>query len=168
RLTAAGQGEAKVLLANHWNSVRAEIGRLAAGRTITAIMIDYDRDGAAGPFAGWIDDLAISDTSEPISRPRLSDWVDTRRGTNSNGSFSRGGVIPAVALPHGFNFWTPVTDAGSRKWLYHYQQQNNADNLPTLQALSLSHIAYPWGIDHGTFQIMPSTDAGVPNPDHVE
>src|SRR5690606_35257803 len=67
RLTAAGQGEAKVLLANHWNSVRAEIGRLAAGRTITAIMIDYDRDGAARPFAGWIDDLAISDTSEPIS-----------------------------------------------------------------------------------------------------
>ncbi len=167
-LTAAEQGAARVLLANQWNSVRSEIGRVAAGKTITRILLSYDRTGDERPFAGWIDDLVITATTEPAVRPRLSDWVDTRRGTNSNGAFSRGGTIPAVAVPHGFNFWTPVTNAGSRKWLYEYQQQNDALNRPTLQALSLSHIAYPWGVDHGTFQIMPSTDAGVPNPDHAE
>lgn len=167
-LTAAAQGEARVLLANQWNSVRSEIGRVAAGKTITRILLSYDRVGKAAPFSGWVDDLEITATTDPAVRPRLSEWVDTRRGTNSNGAFSRGGVIPAVAVPHGFNFWTPVTNAASRKWLYQYQQQNNAHNLPTLQALALSHIAYPWGVDHGTFQIMPSTDAGVPNPDHAE
>ncbi len=167
-LSAAEQGEGRVLLANQWNSVRSEIGRVAAGKTITRILLRYDRTGDERPFAGWIDDLVITATSEPAVRPRLSDWVDTRRGTNSNGAFSRGGTIPAVAVPHGFNFWTPVTNAGSRKWLYEYQQQNDALNRPTLQALSLSHLAYPWGVDHGTFQVMPSTDAGVPNPDHAE
>src|SRR5690606_26887438 len=40
------------------------------------------------------------------------------------------------------------------------------DALPI--SLALSHISYPWGVDHGTFQVMPSTDAGVPNPDHAE
>ncbi|WP_217427983.1 GH92 family glycosyl hydrolase [Microlunatus speluncae] len=167
-LTAADQGGARVLLANQWNSVRSDIGRVAAGKTITRILLSYDRTGDERSFAGWVDDLVITATPEPAVRARLSEWVDTRRGTNSNGAFSRGGTIPAVAVPHGFNFWTPVTNAGSRKWLYEYQQHNDALNRPTLQALSLSHIAYPWGVDHGTFQIMPSTDAGVPNPDHAE
>ena len=56
----------------------------------------------------------------------------TTRGTNSSGGFSRGNNIPATAVPHGFNFWTPVTNAGSLSWLYEYQRANNADNLPTL------------------------------------
>ena len=46
---------------------------------------------------------------------RPSDWVVTTRGTNSSGGFSRGNNIPATAVPHGFNFWTPVTNAGSRQ-----------------------------------------------------
>jgi hypothetical protein len=46
----------------------------------------------------------------------------TTRGTNSSGSFSRGNNFPATAVPHGFNFWTPVTDAGSTSWLYEYHR----------------------------------------------
>ncbi|MDY0393497.1 GH92 family glycosyl hydrolase [Virgibacillus halophilus] len=86
--------------------------------------------------------------------------MNTLRGTNANGTFSRGNNIPAVAVPHGFNFWTPATDAGSN-WLYSYQQGNNADNLPEIQAFSLSHEPSPWMGDRQTFQVMPS---GSDNP----
>ena len=44
-------------------------------------------------------------------KAHLSDYADTRRGTQSSGSFSRGNNFPATAVPHGFNFWTPVTDS---------------------------------------------------------
>ena len=90
----------------------------------------------------------------PHARP--SDWVITTRGTNSSGSFSRGNNIPATAVPHGFNFWTPVTNAGTLSWLYDYQRDNNADNLPTLEAFSASHEPSPWMGDRQTFQVMPS------------
>ncbi|UNE63527.1 hypothetical protein [Xanthomonas oryzae] len=44
----------------------------------------------------------------------------TTRGTQSNDTFSRGNNFPATAVPHGFNFWTPVTDAGTLTWLYRW------------------------------------------------
>ena len=80
----------------------------------------------------------------------------TTRGTNSTGGFSRGNNFPATAVPHGFNFWTPVTDAGSMSWLYEYQRDNNATNLPALQAFAASHEPSPWMGDRQTFQVMPS------------
>ncbi len=48
--------------------------------------------------------------------------------------FSRGNNFPAVAVPHGFNFWTPVTDAGSN-WLYQYQERNGAGQPPAAAGL---------------------------------
>jgi predicted alpha-1,2-mannosidase len=90
--------------------------------------------------------------------------VLTTRGTNSSGSFSRGNNIPATAVPHGFNFWTPMTNAGSTSWLYEYQRANNADNLPTIQAFAASHEPSPWMGDRQTFQVMPST-ASTPDAD---
>ncbi|MCZ9341599.1 hypothetical protein NGM37_27935, partial [Streptomyces sp. TRM76130] len=70
---------------------------------------------------------------------------------------------PATAVPNGFNFWTPVTDAGSTSWLYDYARRNNADNLPTLQAFSASHEPSPWMGDRQTFQVMPSAASGTPD-----
>ena len=96
---------------------------------------------------------------------RPSDWVLTTRGTNSTGGFSRGNNIPATAVPHGFNFWTPMTDAGSISWLYAYQQDNNDDNLPRIEAFAASHEPSPWMGDRQTFQVMPSPATGVPNAD---
>jgi predicted alpha-1,2-mannosidase len=66
-------------------------------------------------------------------------------------------------VPHGFNFWTPVTNAGSLSWLYDYARANNADNLPTIQAFSASHEPSPWMGDRQTFQVMPSAAAGTPD-----
>ena len=87
----------------------------------------------------------------------------TNRGTNSTSSFSRGNNIPATAVPHGFNFWIPVTNASSLSWLYDYHRDNNADNLPTLEAFAASHEPSPWMGDRQTFQVMPSGADGAPD-----
>ncbi|WP_240136717.1 GH92 family glycosyl hydrolase [Streptomyces sp. MUM 178J] len=163
RLTPQGQGAAKRLYANQWNHVASRIGEVAAGKRVDRILVAYDSPVGPAKFQGWIDDITLA--PEPPERPlaHLSDYVSTVRGTNSSGSYSRGNTFPATAVPHGFNFWTPVTNAGSRSWLYEYARANNADNLPTLQALSASHEPSPWMGDRQTFQLMPSAAAGVPD-----
>ncbi|TVT54956.1 glycoside hydrolase family 92 protein [Amycolatopsis rhizosphaerae] len=161
-LSPQGQGAGKALYTNQWNLIRSEIGRVAKGKTIARILIGYDNPAGPATFNGWVDDIGIAPaTASPA--PHLADRVLTTRGTNANGTFSRGNNFPATAVPHGFNFWTPVTDAGSDSWLYRYQEANNAQNLPTLQAFGLSHEPSPWMGDRQTFQIMPSAAAGVPD-----
>ncbi|SDS57887.1 GH92 family glycosyl hydrolase [Microlunatus soli] len=168
RLTADQQGASKTLYANQWNAVTAVIGERAAGKTISRILLDYDNpDTGAGDFSGWLDDIVIAHTAPRPDRDSLVDWVDTTRGTNSNGDFSRGNTIPATAVPHGFNFWTPVTDAGTTRWLYRYQEDNNAANQPQIQAFSLSHEPYPWGGERNTIQVMPAEGADEPDPDRT-
>ena len=162
-LTAPGQGASRTLYAREWNYRAARIGDVAAGKTIDRIVIAYDHPaGAPDRFGGWIDDLRITRPPSPTPRARLSDYVLTTRGTNSSGAYSRGNTFPATAVPHGFNLWTPVTNARSTSWLYEYHRSNNADNLPTLQALSLSHEPSPWMGDRHTFQVMPSAAPGTP------
>ncbi|MEU9123555.1 GH92 family glycosyl hydrolase [Streptomyces sp. NPDC048506] len=165
-LTPQGQAAAKTLYVNQWNNRQSRIGAVAAGRTIDRILIAYDapeRPRTAPAFRGWVDDIAIG--PEPADKPlaHLSDYAVTTRGTLSSGGFSRGNTFPATAVPNGFNFWTPVTNAGSADWLYEYARKNNADNLPTLQAFSASHEPSPWMGDRQTFQVMPSVAAGTPN-----
>jgi len=158
--SAHQQGEGRVLHPDQWNRLSIELGKLAAGRTIKHVALMHD--GPAADFEGYLDDLRIG-ALPPDPRRRPSEFVDTRRGTNSNGNFSRGNNFPAVAVPHGFNFWTPVTDAGSN-WIYQYQERNGADNRPRLQAFALSHEPSPWMGDRQTFQLMPAAAAsGLPD-----
>ncbi len=157
--SARAQGEGRVLYPDQWNYLVVDVGAVAAGRTITRIELAHD--GPAARFEGYLDDVRVGPA--PVdARQRPSDFVDTRRGTNSNGRFSRGNNFPAVAVPHGFNFWTPVTDAGSN-WIYQYQQRNGADNRPRLEAFALSHEPSPWMGDRQTFQLMPAAaEHGAP------
>ncbi|CAL9416114.1 hypothetical protein SUDANB105_01748 [Streptomyces sp. enrichment culture] len=163
RLSPRGQGASKVLYVNQWNDVVSRIGSVAAGRTVDRILLAYDAPKGPARFRGWVDDVTLE--AAPPERPRahLSDYAVTTRGTNSSGAFSRGNTFPATAVPHGFNFWTPVTNAGSLSWLYDYARANNADNLPTIQAFSASHEPSPWMGDRQTFQVMPSAAAGTPD-----
>ncbi|MCO5971127.1 GH92 family glycosyl hydrolase [Actinoallomurus soli] len=159
-LSPRAQGAAKVLHTDQWNAVAADIGRVAAGKTITRVLVGYDDPSGPGHFAGWLDDIDIAPAppaNDCAHHP--STCVITTRGTNSTGDYSRGNDIPAAALPHGFNFWTPVTDAGSTGIIYAYQKGNNAANEPELQAFSVSHEPSIWVADHQTFQVMPSTSA---------
>ncbi|MER5754052.1 hypothetical protein [Streptomyces sp. NPDC002088] len=74
----------------------------------------YDSPAGPAKFRGWLDDLAIRSVAPETPKVHLSDYALTTRGTNSSGRFSRGNDFPATAVPHGFNFWTPVTNASSR------------------------------------------------------
>ncbi|WP_374117604.1 GH92 family glycosyl hydrolase [Streptomyces sp. XM83C] len=162
-LTPRGQGASKVLYVNQWNDVTSRIGEVAAGRTVDRVLVAYDSPKGPANFRGWIDDISIRPVPPERPKAHLSDYALTTRGTNSSGGFSRGNTFPATAVPHGFNFWTPVTDAGSLSWLYDYARANNADNLPTIQAFSASHEPSPWMGDRQTFQVMPSTAPGTPD-----
>lgn len=162
-LTPRGQGAAKILYVNQWNNVVSRIGSVAAGRTVDRILVAYDSPKGPAKFRGWLDDVAIRSVAPARPKAHLSDYALTTRGTHSSGAFSRGNNIPATAVPHGFNFWTPVTNASSLSWLYDYARGNNADNLPTIQAFSASHEPSPWMGDRQTFQVMPSAASGTPD-----
>ncbi|MFD9136433.1 GH92 family glycosyl hydrolase [Streptomyces bottropensis] len=161
-LSPRGQGAAKVLYVNQWNDVVSRIGSVAAGRTVDRIVVAYDSPKGPARFRGWLDDVTLRVRAPERPKAHLSDYVVTTRGTNSSGGFSRGNNFPATAVPHGFNFWTPVTNAGSLSWLYDYARANDADNLPTVQAFSASHEPSPWMGDRQTFQVMPSAAAATP------
>ncbi|MGW0284069.1 GH92 family glycosyl hydrolase [Streptomyces sp. NPDC003236] len=162
-LTPRGQGESKALYVNQWNNVASRIGSVAAGKTVDRILVAYDSPDGPAKFRGWIDDVALKPVAPEKPKAHLSDYALTTRGTNSSGSFSRGNDFPATAVPHGFNFWTPVTNASSLSWLYEYAHANNGDNLPTIQAFSASHEPSPWMGDRQTFQLMPSAASGTPD-----
>ncbi|MFD6325121.1 GH92 family glycosyl hydrolase [Streptomyces sp. NPDC058442] len=162
-LTPRGQGASKVLYVNQWNNVTSRIGSVAAGRTVDRILVAYDSPKGPAKFRGWLDDISLTTVEPERTKTHLSDHAVTTRGTNSSSGFSRGNNFPATAVPHGFNFWTPVTNAGSLSWLYDYARGNNADNLPTIQAFSASHEPSPWMGDRQTFQVLPSAASGTPD-----
>ncbi|WNV90176.1 GH92 family glycosyl hydrolase [Umezawaea sp. Da 62-37] len=164
-LSPKGQGASKALYTNQWNRLASVIGSVAAGKTIKRILVAYDNPAGPANFDGWIDDITVKSAPSTPDYQRPTDYVRTTRGTNSSGSFSRGNNFPATAVPHGFNFWTPMTNAGSTSWFYDYAKFNNRDNLPTLQAFSASHEPSPWMRDRQTFQVMPST--GTPTADRA-
>ena len=167
-LSPRGQGESKSLYTGQWNHVQSRIGEVAAGRTIDRILVAHAGSPGGAGFRGWIDDIRVADAPAAAPSPRPSDHVLTTRGTNSSGAFSRGNNIPATAMPHGFNFWAPVTNAGSLSWFYEYAKGNGADNRPRLEALALSHETSPWMGDRQTFQVMPSSAHGVPSAVRAE
>ncbi len=158
--TAKGQGEGRVLYPDQWNYVSVDLGAVAKGRRVRAIELAVDAP-AGKTFEGYLDDVRIGKV-KPIDSTHPTDYVDTRRGSNANANFSRGNNFPAVAMPHGFNFWTPTTNAGSN-WIYQYQERNGADNRPRIEAFSLSHEPSPWMGERQTFQVMPAdAETGAP------
>ncbi|MGH3858563.1 GH92 family glycosyl hydrolase [Actinokineospora sp.] len=158
-MTPLGQGESRALFPDQWNHRSVRLGEVAAGRTITRILVAYRGPQGPAEFAGWIDDLAVE--SVP---PRVLDPVDrvlTTRGTHSSNEFSRGNTFPATAVPHGFNFWTPVTNAAVTNWFYEYHRGSTPRNQPALQAIGISHQPSPWMGDRHTFHLMPTRETKV-------
>ncbi|SMC71884.1 alpha-1,2-mannosidase, putative [Kibdelosporangium aridum] len=162
-LTPQGQAASRTLYTQQWNNIVSDIGKVAAGKTVDRILLAYDNPKGPTGFKGWVDDIKIVGAPQAPNYARPSDYVLTTRGTNATSGFSRGNNFPATAVPHGFNFWTPMTNAGSTSWLYDYARANNADNLPTLQAFTVSHEPSPWMGDRQTFQVMPSTADVAPD-----
>ena len=163
--TAKGQGEARMLHGNQWNLVDIDLGAVAAGKTLAAVELTSEAPVGATAFHGYVDDIRLGDSTVLASDLAPHAYIDTRRGSFANPHFSRGNNFPAVTLPHGFNFWTATTSAGS-DWIYQYQERNGPDNHPWIEAFSLSHEPSPWMGDRQTFQVMPAMAAsGAPELD---
>lgn len=161
--TARDEGRSRTLYPDQWNAIDVDLGAVARGKTVTGVDLVADAPAGSVAFHGYVDDIRIGAAPAMPAAATPADYVDTRRGTNANGAFSRGNTFPAVLVPHGFNFWTPTTAAGSN-WIYQYQQSNGAANRPRLQAFELSHEPSPWMGDRQTFQVMPAMVAHGPPP----
>lgn len=165
-MTAQAQGQGRVLYPDQWNFVSTALGKVATGRRIRQVLVTHQDQLNHAQFEGYLDDIGVAAATELPADARPSDFVNTLRGSNSNGRFSRGNTFPAVAVPHGFNFWTPTTNAGS-DWIYQYQERNGTDNRPRIEAFSLSHEPSPWMGDRQTFQVMPAQADGAPPLDRA-
>ncbi|MFC4138344.1 MULTISPECIES: GH92 family glycosyl hydrolase [unclassified Microbacterium] len=153
--TPAGQRESRALTCDQWNIRRIDLAPIV-GRRVTGIRLRASSSGTDA--SGWVSDVRIE--HEPAAAARV-DLVDTRRGTHSAERASRGNTIPAVAVPHGFTFAIPVTDAGSHSWPYRY----HAGDALRLQALATSHAPSPWMGDRGVVQIMPTAFGAAASAD---
>ena len=80
------------------------------------------------------------------------DYVSTLVGSLSEHSFSTGNTYPAIALPWGMNFWTPVTGLMGDGWAYRYDAH-------MIRGFEQTHQPSPWINDYGQFAIMPVRDA---------
>ncbi|PCE15798.1 hypothetical protein AUC47_13115 [Microbacterium sp. SZ1] len=164
---ARAQGQANVLWPNQWNKVTIDLGSFA-GRTIDDILFRYDHPGTdvkgvevptgATAFSGWLDDVSIGAAAQLDTSDGLVSYVDTRRGTNSTGGFSRGNNLPATAWPNGFNFITPMTNADNVGTIYQYQRANNAQNLPALNGIGFSHQPSIWMGDRNQIAVLPAAN----------
>lgn len=154
---AAAQGSSNALWPDQWNSIKVDLSGLE-GQTIEKILFSYNMPEAAGGtvFRGFVDDVALAPAEALDTSDGLISYVDTRRGTNSSGGFSRGNNFPAAAWPNGFNFITPMTNADSTSSLYQYQAANNAENLPTLNGIGFSHEPSIWMGDRNQLAFMPA------------
>ena len=89
---------------------------------------------------------------ELVTEP--AEYVSTLVGTLSEHSFSTGNTYPAIALPWGMNFWTPVTGKMGDGWAYRYDAHH-------IRGFKQTHQPSPWINDYGQFAIMPVRDAGM-------
>ncbi|MDN6566265.1 MAG: glycoside hydrolase family 92 protein, partial [Actinomyces sp.] len=154
---AARQGSSDILWPDQWNSVTVDLDNFV-GKKITDVLLQYSNpDGDAGTaFTGWIDDITLAAAPERDTSEGLVSYVDTRRGTNSTGGYSRGNNLPATSWPNGFNFITPMTNADTYGTVYHYQRANDAQNLPGLTGIGFSHQPSIWMGDRNQLAILPA------------
>ena len=153
-MTPQAQADGKCLYTMQWNEVRTRIGEVAKGKTITKVLLNYEYDDAEGgkSFRAFFDDIVIKDEA-PKVYDHLSDYINPLRGTNSTGSFSRGLTVPAVTVPNGFNYYTPVTNTRSNA-PYFYQL---SDSKNTMAHFEITHIASNWVGGWGSWQFMANT-----------
>ena len=100
---------------------------------------------AIGIFAG-----CCRQATELVDNP--ADYVSTLVGSLSEHSFSTGNTYPAIALPWGMNFWTPVTGTMGDGWAYRYDAHQ-------IRGFEQTHQPSPWINDYGQFAIMPVRNA---------
>ena len=74
--------------------------------------------------------------------------VNPLMGTDSDFSLSNGNTYPAIALPWGMNFWTPMTSKMGDGWTYKYDENK-------IRGFKQTHQPSPWINDYAAFSLMP-------------
>ncbi|WP_445193957.1 GH92 family glycosyl hydrolase [Sphingomonas sp. Tas61C01] len=84
-------------------------------------------------------------------RPTPSvDLVNPLMGTDSDYTLSYGNTYPAVAVPWGMNFWTPVTGKTGSGWGYTYDANK-------INGIKQTHQPSPWMNDYAALSLMATT-----------
>ena len=92
---------------------------------------------------------AVPQTTVPPS-PAPVDLANPLMGTDSSYELSHGNTYPAVAVPFGMNFWTPVTGRMGSGWGYTY-------DATKLSGIKQTHQPSPWMNDYAAFELMAMT-----------
>ena len=90
----------------------------------------------------------------------LAKYINTMRGANSSGDFTRGNTFPATAVPFGFNFWTPV-NRDDNNWFYQFRSGECGSLLDKIMGFAVVHMPSPWIGNRQSLQIMPIADQAV-------
>ena len=98
-------------------------------------------------LTGCGNDQAWIDSSD------LTEFVNPLMGTDSEFSLSNGNTYPAIALPWGMNFWTPMTGDYEDGWIYQYRAHK-------INGFKQTHQPSPWINDYAAFALMPVTGEG--------
>ena len=109
--------------------------------------------GAAGSAlvltSGVLPAAAVAQ-SAPAAELALVDLVNPLMGTDSEFALSYGNTYPAVAVPWGMNFWTPVTGEMGSGWGYTYDAYK-------ISGIKQTHQPSPWMNDYAAFELMAVT-----------
>jgi predicted alpha-1,2-mannosidase len=80
----------------------------------------------------------------------LVDLVNPLMGSDSTYQLSYGNTYPAVAVPWGMNFWTPVTGKMGNGWGYTYSEHK-------INGIKQTHQPSPWMNDYAAFALFAET-----------
>lgn len=82
--------------------------------------------------------------------PEPVEQVDPLIGTDSTFELSYGNTYPAIAVPWGMNFWTPMTSKMGDGWTYKYDDHK-------IRGIKQTHQPSPWLNDYAAFSLMAVT-----------
>lgn len=164
-IDAEAQFAARWSFPEQWNADTVSLAPLPPGGHGAVELVLGTASLAAAPglparATGYVQVL-VEERPAPADIPPV-ERVDTRRGSHSGPRLSRGNTIPAVAVPHGFTFLTPATDAADARWPYRPFVHDDAQGR-RLEALQFSHQPSPWIGDRSVLQLMPFLGAPTSN-----
>ena len=116
--------------------IRTIVTLLTAGGLMSSAIV-----GAATPAVAQ---------SVAAPQPALVDLINPLMGTDSDHALSYGNTYPAIAVPWGMNFWTPVTGKLGSGWGYTYDAQK-------INGIKQTHQPSPWMNDYAAFALFAET-----------
>jgi predicted alpha-1,2-mannosidase len=109
------------------------------------------RGTIAALLAGSAMTMAVAATAPAApAKESLAELINPLMGTDSNYELSYGNVYPAVAVPWGMNFWTPVTGKMGDGWGYTYETHK-------INGIKQTHQPSPWMNDYAAFSLFAET-----------